>query len=180
MFYFVDQFPDMEDNAKTIIVQKTIIGKQQLFKHYGDSLRFPDWFGGNFDAFYDMMSQLNIFSPERIVEIFHDSLPQLLFEDICNYIDVLNLVDVEWERFSERADIAKQYSRKHPERFISLDGVSPWWDEKPIIFNVYFRKQDEAFVKDILLKYSKDYRKCIHFDEMGNMVIDYNEHNSPN
>lgn len=175
MLYFVDKFPNVECDAKTVIVQKTIMGKQQLFKRYGDSLQFPDWFGNNFDAFYDIMAQLYYFIQESSVNIYHDGLPSLLPKDMHNYIDILNLVDVEWEKFTERANITKQYATEHPESFISIDGVSPWWDEKPIIFNVYFRKQDEAYVKNVLSKYSWDYRKCMHFDETGMMKIEYNE-----
>ena len=89
------------------------------------------------------------------------------------YIDILNLIDAENEKFPEQAEIAKSYSEKHPEAFMPVDGLLPWWDYRPKVFNVYFLHQDEQYVKKLLSDYSWDYRKCISFDESGTEQIDY-------
>ena len=72
----------------------------------------------------------------------------------------------------ERAGITRQYAKEHPEKYIHRDEVTAWWERQPKIFNVYFRKEDESYVKEILQKYSKDYRKCIYFDEKGDEYIE--------
>ena len=173
MFYFVDEMPQVEQNVKTVIVSKRLFGKKMLFKRYKDALLFPDWFGYNFHAFYDLMTQLYYYFPEKEVRIYHKSLPMLLPKDMKEYLDWLNLIDVEWERFTEQADITRAYAEKHPEKFIVIEGVPAWWNEQPKIFNVFFRKKEESYVKDLLSKYSWDYRQCITFDEMGATNIDY-------
>ena len=43
------------------------------------------------------------------IRIYHDSLPSLNEEDLACYIDYLNIIDVEWEKYDERADIIREY-----------------------------------------------------------------------
>ena len=43
---------------------------------------------------------------------------------------------------------------------------------EPKIFNVYFRLEDRKYVEALLKRYSRDYRKCIHYDESGCESID--------
>ena len=43
------------------------------------------------------------------IRIYHDSLPSLNEEDLACYIDHLNIIDVEWEKYDERADIIREY-----------------------------------------------------------------------
>ena len=178
MFYFVEDFPLVEQNVKAVIVSKRILGTRMLFKRFKVELLFPDWFGYNFHVFYDIMTQLYYNFPEKEVRIYHQGLPLLLPKDMKEYLDWLNLIDVEWERFAERADITRAYAEKHPERYTKTEGITTWWNEQPKIFNVYFRKRDESYVKDILSKYSWDYRQCISFDETGADNIDYIKHYS--
>lgn len=175
MFYFVEDFPQIEENTRTVIISNKIIGKKFLFKRFKDKLLFPDWFGYNYHAFYDLMTQLYYWFPEENVRIYHKSLPVLFPKSMRTYLDYLNLIDVEWEKFTERANITRQDAEKHPDHYIPFEGVRPWWEEKPKIFNVYFRKRDESFVKDILHNYSWDYRKCMQFDETGMIDIKYTD-----
>lgn len=175
MFFFVDSFPLQARNAKRVFVDKAICNTNELFELYKKELHFPDWFGNNFDAFYDIMSQLNYWVPEEYVGVFHDSLPSLDEQRMSIYLDILNEVDVEWEKFTERAEIRRQYTKKHQENLICGHA---WWDETPKIFNVFFHRSDEAFVKGMLSKYSWDYRQCMSFDERGSMMINYVKHYS--
>ena len=36
MFYFVEDFPQIEENTRTVIISKKIIGKKSLLKCYND------------------------------------------------------------------------------------------------------------------------------------------------
>ena len=42
-----------------------------------------------------------------------------------------------------------------------------WINNKPKIFNVLFKVEDEKRIKSILKNYSKNYRECIRYDERG-------------
>lgn len=171
MFYYIENYPEQLDDTICVNINQTFCGIQELFGHYGKTLRFPYNSITNFSAFRDVMGDLE-WLPEKNISVFHDGLPSLSGQEMNNYLDVLNLIDVEWERFMERAGITRQYAKEHPEKFIHRDEVTAWWERQPKIFNVYFRKEDESYVKEILQKYSKDYRKCIYFDEKGDEYIE--------
>lgn len=173
MFYFVEEIPPIEKGVRTVIISKRIFGTRMLFRRFKDDLQFPKGFGYNFHAFWDWMTQLYYWFPEKEVRIYHKSLPLLLKRNMKEYIDILNLIDAENEKFPEHAEIAKRYSEKHPEAFMPVDGLLPWWDYRPKVFNVYFLHQDEQYVKKLLSDYSWDYRKCISFNESGTEQIDY-------
>ena len=81
MFYFVENFPQVEDNVKTVIVNKRILGTRMLFKRFKVELLFPDGFGYNFHAFYDIMTQLYYNFPEKrsgyIIKVFRCFCPKI-------------------------------------------------------------------------------------------------------
>lgn len=180
MFYFVENMPEPTASVRSVCINHTINGMDELFELFKKKLEFPYPYSTeyryNYNAFHEIMMEL-YWVPEKEVRIIHDGLPSL-DEEIMghHYLDVLNLIDVEWERFTERANITKQYAEKHPGSVLSFEGALPWWEKRPKEFSVYFRKQDEVLVKGLLSKCSWDYRKCIHFDETGRMEIDYKEH----
>lgn len=177
MFYFVNNLPNQTDDVRTVCINSTMSSMNELFDFYKTTLDFPYPYSKetryNYNAFYDIMMELDWLS-EKEVRIIHDSLPALDEEILGNhYLDVLNLIDVEWERFTEHADCTREYVKKHPEKFIAIEGVPAWYDFPPKIFNVYFRRQDESYVKELLSKYSWDYRECMFFDERGCIDINY-------
>lgn len=114
----------------------------------------------NFAAFRDVMTELDWIHEG---EIYHETLPSLDEESFGYYIDVLNLIDVEWSKYEEQAEIVKDYI-KQSGKIISKDA---WIHKRPKIFNVYFKKKEECFIKKILKQYSKKYQLCIHYDKKG-------------
>lgn len=173
MLYFVNKFPENRCNARLVKVDEATIGKRHLFNRFNTDLSFPEWFGYNFDAFSDILSHLDYWIPEEEIRIIHDNMPKLEEQDMNNYLDVLNYVDARWSLYATRADIVRIYAEKHPDNFIHIDDAPSWWDKRPKIFNVYFQKKDERYVRGVLHNYSWDYRKCIHYDEKGNEDIDF-------
>lgn len=133
-----------------------------MFEHFRITLRIPYATMTNFSAFRDVMEELD-WIPEDEIRIYHESLPTLNEEDLACYIDYLNIIDVEWEKYDERADIIREYM-KNTGHSISRNA---WINNSPKKFNVFFKTKDEFFVKQILNKYSKNYRECIRFDERG-------------
>lgn len=176
MIYFSNKFSASKDDAKTIFITQSLCGLDQVFDYFKNALSFPYPYSTelrfNYYAFCEIMEELN-WLPETVINICHKNLPALNEEELGgNYLDALNIIDVRWEKFYERAKISKKFYEEHPEKFMHHDGAA-WWDNKPKIFNVYFRKQDEQYVKTLLSKYSWDYRKCIHYDEKGDEQIDF-------
>lgn len=171
MLYFVEKFPNMTKDVKTVVVNNSIKGKKQLFDFYGDELLFPYKTITNFDAFRDVMEELD-WLEEREVSICHESLPLLNEPDMQDYLDYLNLIDAEWEMHTERTNITRQYAHKHPDKFLILNELQSF-NSQPKLFNIFFMKRDEYFVKNILSTYSWDFRRCISFDEKGLETIDF-------
>ena len=162
MFCYIDSIPKKKNNARYVIINHSINSKKELFEHFRVSLDIPYLTITNFDAFRDVMAELEWISEDEII-IYHDSLPALDEKDLVCYIDYLNIIDVEWEKYEERADVVRKYMNKSGQT-ISSDA---WINNKPKIFNVLFKVEDEKRIKSILKNYSKNYRECIRYDERG-------------
>lgn len=168
MFKFVDKIPQIQDNTiKMVTVSNAIKSKEELLHFFTESLQFPYTTVTNYDAFRDVMEELEWLAEEEII-IYHESLPSLNSKLLSVYLDVLNLIDVEWKLYEMRAEIIKKYIRSRGEVVPS----DSWLTQKPKIFNVYFRLEDRKYVEALLKRYSRDYRKCIHYDESGCESID--------
>lgn len=168
MFYYsTENLHIHEENVRTVIVNHSFLEPRDLFEHFRKVLQMPYASIPNFAAFRDVMNELE-WIPEREIRIFHETLPSFDEPSLGCYIDFLNLIDAEWEKYEERVEIVRKYIKK-------TNGIIPpdaWINVKPKIFNVFFMKKDETYVRTILNKYSKDFRKSIHFDERGAEYID--------
>lgn len=162
MFYYTDNFQTQTDNTKSVIVNHSIHDLSELFELFRVSLQIPYTTMTNFPAFRDVMEELNWLQEDEI-RIYHDSLPSLDEESLACYLDYLNLIDVEWEKYEERAGITREYMNR-TKQVISADA---WINNPPKRFNVYFKKEDEEIVTRLLKKYSKDFRKIICYNEKG-------------
>ena len=175
MFSFVDKFPVKANNARIIVVNYPYSSLDSLFEFYKHELEFPAPYSNecefNYSAFRDIMEELS-WIPENVINICHESIPSINEEELGGvYLDVLNLIDAEREKFAESNDIFMDYWEEHPEKF-QIMGEPTEWNRRQF-FNVYFLHQDEQYVKKLLSDYSWDYRKCISFDESGTEQIDY-------
>lgn len=65
-----------------------IVGKHELLSTLCIALRFPDYFGYNWDALDECLRDLEWIEQRRIV-IVHDDLPQLTEKDLSTYLNVL-------------------------------------------------------------------------------------------
>jgi hypothetical protein len=84
-FTFVTEAPVHPD----LVVDASIVGKQSLLTAYAEALEFPDYFGENWDAFIDCLSDLTWTTAEEIV-IFHRQLPGLEANDLSIYLSCLH------------------------------------------------------------------------------------------
>lgn len=166
MFYYTDTCQKQTDNVRSVIVNQSIHDLSELFELFRVSLLIPYTTMTNFPAFRDVMIELDWLQEDEI-RIYHDSLPKLDEESLACYFDYLNLIDVEWEKYEERAGIIRDYFNK-TKQVIPTDA---WINNPPKRFNVFFKKGDEEIVKRLLSKYSKDFRKIICYDERGREYI---------
>lgn len=61
-----------------------------------EALRFPDYFGRNWDALSDCLRDLSWLPPGRI-SVVHDALPDLPPKDLRTYMDVLATAAGDWK-----------------------------------------------------------------------------------
>ena len=62
--------------------------REQLFEAYGQALQFPGYFGKNWDAFIDCLSDLSWIDGDEVA-IVHDALPALPPADLRSYLECL-------------------------------------------------------------------------------------------
>lgn len=63
--------------------------KKELLKVYADSLKFPNWFGYNWDAFDDILIDFSWIPFSKIV-VYHYDLPNLSEKDLKVFIKILD------------------------------------------------------------------------------------------
>jgi hypothetical protein len=82
-----DQIP-----ADHLVARVRYGDKATLMKNVAAALRFPDWFGGNWDALEDCLSDLSWLPADGYVLVFEDGQPG---DDLGVLIDVLRS-SAEW------------------------------------------------------------------------------------
>lgn len=62
--------------------------KKDLINLFRNEMNFPDNTGSNWDAFYDILSDLYWLDLKEVV-VYHDSLPQLKENDLIIYLETI-------------------------------------------------------------------------------------------
>jgi hypothetical protein len=71
-----------------VTIDESTQGKEQLLRQLADCLAFPDYFGGNWDALIDCLSDLSwLHAPETVID--HAGLPNLGPNDLRLYLECL-------------------------------------------------------------------------------------------
>lgn len=82
----------------------TISGEQQtkadLLTGLAKTLKFPDYFGYNWDALFDCLQDLS-WIPQKEIIIMHKKLPGLPFEELRIYLTVLADAVSSWREKSQ-------------------------------------------------------------------------------
>ena len=97
MFYYVEKFQVQANDAKIVTINSSIGGIKDLLETFRIILRFPYSTVTNLNAFRDVMEELDWLQEKEVI-VYHDGLPSLDEHEMACYIDVLNLIDVEWEK----------------------------------------------------------------------------------
>ena len=75
-FFYFDNKLDACDSEETKVffITKNIDNKSQLFNIFSNELKFPDYFGNNWDAFFECLTDLSFFKVKDIL-IVHNDIP---------------------------------------------------------------------------------------------------------
>lgn len=103
ILYFNGEFDTPSDpNSKIIRIKKHINDKSELFDIFSSQLEFPSYFGKNWDALTDCLSDLH-WVKETNIFIFHEDIPLGLLKDQQRiYIETLyDTIDI-WRNDKSR------------------------------------------------------------------------------
>lgn len=95
--YSVDrfEFATHAPEGANVTIDESIQGKDQLLERLAHGLSFPDYFGENWDALIDCLSDLS-WSQATDVIIYHAVIPRLPRKDLRLYLE--SLVDAAERR----------------------------------------------------------------------------------
>jgi len=78
-------------------VDKTITTKQELLSLFRICLRFPDYFGHNWDAFQECIHDLS-WMVERDILILHEEFPKISQKDFNIYCEIIKDASDFWKK----------------------------------------------------------------------------------
>jgi hypothetical protein len=99
-FYFGEAAPST-GTAAVAEVPAGIRTKDQLLMEESRALRFPDYFGGNWDAFEECIRDLSWFPPGTVV-LRHGDVP--LADDLASLKTYLSILDGAVEKWSGKSE----------------------------------------------------------------------------
>lgn len=94
-FEIYSQIPKETNDIFVGIMPKGISSVTYLFNALFNTLLFPGYFGFNWDALSDCLRDFNWLNEKTII-LVHEDLPQLLNEDLWEYLDVLHECVNDW------------------------------------------------------------------------------------
>jgi RNAse (barnase) inhibitor barstar len=77
-----------------------VSSREELFERLAEGLKFPKYFGENWDALDDLLRDLHWVQAKRVV-ICHDDLPRLADEALRTYLKILRRAVEDWRRDNE-------------------------------------------------------------------------------
>lgn len=85
------EFYDAKDRPVEAVVRVSdgIKSKDELFTLLANALRFPAYFGHNWDALGECLADLSWIDAPKII-LLHEDLPLLEINDINTYLDILD------------------------------------------------------------------------------------------
>ena len=100
-FYFIENEREIQNQNNSYLVKFDCINsKDELFSAYSTNLKFPSYFGFNWDALFDCLKDLDWIEQKTII-IYHLQLPQLNEKDLKIYLEILRDVVGHWKKCEE-------------------------------------------------------------------------------
>ncbi|MCV2884718.1 barstar family protein [Aestuariibacter sp. AA17] len=100
-FIFVEEFPKFDKNYVHIgNVELDISNSFRLLECLFHTLEFPDYFGFNWNALDDCLTDFSWLSKKNII-LIHDGVPHLPSNELDIYLKILHDAIINWEADSE-------------------------------------------------------------------------------
>lgn len=99
-------------------IDPTIVSTDELLKSIYYLLWFPGYFGFNWNALEDCLTDLDWLSESKIV-IVHDDIPKIDERDLQIYLDILNSSVLDWKQ-NEQHDLEVVFQKKDENLIRSL------------------------------------------------------------
>lgn len=98
------------------VIPSGITSKQQLLKSYADAFKFPEYFGFNWDALDECLSDFHWIKEKHHIVVYHQDIPSLGDKDTRILLKVLN--DNAYEKaFSEDEKFKQSVIILFPEKY---------------------------------------------------------------
>lgn len=95
-FTFASENESIDPEAFIVRIPDTVVDRDDLLGTLAERLKFPDYFGNNWDALTDCLRDFSWVEANRIV-LLHEGLPrQLAADDLIKYIEILMWCVREW------------------------------------------------------------------------------------
>lgn len=89
--------PNLYNPIGQLVIHVSNIGsKETLFKQLNEKLHFPEYFGNNWDALYDCLTDFHWINQKGIV-LVHDDIPELSKSELTIYMNLLSDAILDWE-----------------------------------------------------------------------------------
>ena len=101
-FYFIEKTEEIKnrENAYFVIITNDNFSEEDLLNEYYIKLKFPPYFGFNWDAFNDCLRYLENIEQKNVI-IYHPQLPQLNEKDLKIYLKILRDAVRLWKKYEE-------------------------------------------------------------------------------
>ena len=96
---------------------KGITSKAELMSQLSTQLGFPEYFGANWDALYDCLTDFGwLHSEVREVVLHHEDIPQLGADELITYRELLRQAAQQWEEGDTKVRLITHFPRGHEGR----------------------------------------------------------------
>jgi RNAse (barnase) inhibitor barstar len=124
-FIYLENVNNYIDSSKDVFlasISPIMNNKEEILLELYKKLKFPNYFGFNWDALSDCLRDLQWIKEKRVL-IVHEDLPNLSDKELFLYIDVLQYCMEDWEIYKgpyEKHDLDVVFPLKAKQRIETL------------------------------------------------------------
>ncbi len=97
---FLEALPSSEQNYFTAKVKGDYKKTEQLFSELANELKFPDYFGNNWNALYDCLCDFHWIKEKKII-LVHEGIPNIEKKEFGTYLKILLEASSGWKSYEE-------------------------------------------------------------------------------
>ncbi len=100
-FNFIDNINSYRPSESFLaMIDKDVVSKAELLEELYNKLQLPDYFGFNWDALFDCLTDFHWINEKRIV-LIHEKLPLLSIDELKVYLRILVEAIDSWKNDKE-------------------------------------------------------------------------------